>query len=269
MDYSRVAHLYDAYAGTQFDIPFFLKEAEVASQVLELMSGTGRLSIPLIQAGVRLTCVDNCPDMLAILRAKLADKALSGRVHEMDVCNLSLTETYDLIILPFHSFAEIFPRNDQRRALAGIRRLLAEGGRFICTLHNPPVRLRSVNGELVQLGKHPLPDGKGTLSLSAVEHYDVANHIVKGTQFYEVYDTDGTACFKDSVDVQFYLHEKDEFQELVQSEGLDTLNLHGDYSHSAFDENNSAFMIWILGKENAEQSGIADANGRRPLTSGF
>ena len=117
--------------------------------------------------------------MLALLQKKLGDKALSACVHEMDVCDLSLKGQFDLIIIPFHSFAEILDGDDQCTVLSGIRRLLPETGRFICTLHNPPARLRSVNGQLAQLGKHPLPDGQGTLFLSAVQHYDAVSHIVR------------------------------------------------------------------------------------------
>jgi len=251
MDYSRVAQFYDAYVKTDFDVSFFLEEAKEASHMLELMSGTGRLSLSLIEAGVRLTCVDSSPEMLALLQKKLAEKALSARLHEMDVRDLCLKGQFDLIIIPFHSFAEILGRDDQCKTLAGIRRLLTETGRFICTLHNPPVRLRSVNGQVAHLGKHPLPNGQETLFLSAVQHYDTANHIVRGTQFYEVYGTDGVMRSKSSVDIHFYLHEKAAFQELVQSEGFDVLSLYGDYSHGAFEEDTSPFMIWVLGKKGA------------------
>jgi SAM-dependent methyltransferase len=247
MDYSRVAHLYDAYVKTDFDVSFFLEETKEASQVLELMSGTGRLSVPLLEAGVSLTCLDNSQEMLALLRNKLKEKALSACVYEMDVCDLSLEGQFDLIIIPFQSFAEILNHDDQRKALAGIRRLLSSSGRFICTLHNPPIRLRSVNGQLAQRGKHPLPDGKGTLFLSAIEHYYAVNHIVRGTQFYEVFDTDGVMHSKFFVDIHFYLHEEDAFQELVQSEGFEILSLYGDYSRRAFEEDRSPFMIWVLG----------------------
>ena len=72
MDYGRIAHLYDAYVHSDFDVAFFLEETRAASQVLELMSGTGRLSIPLLEAGVSLSCVDQSPEMLASLREKLA-----------------------------------------------------------------------------------------------------------------------------------------------------------------------------------------------------
>ncbi|HSN68315.1 MAG TPA: class I SAM-dependent methyltransferase, partial [Thermoanaerobaculia bacterium] len=58
IDYDSVAALYDAYITTDFDVAFFADEVRRSrGPVLELMSGTGRLSIPLIEAGAELTCV--------------------------------------------------------------------------------------------------------------------------------------------------------------------------------------------------------------------
>ena len=85
MDYSQVAHWYDIYVKTNIDIPFFLNETRHRDRVLELTSGTGRLSIPLIEAGVSLTCVDNSPEMLAILHQKLAAKDLSATIYDLDI----------------------------------------------------------------------------------------------------------------------------------------------------------------------------------------
>ena len=248
MDYSVVAHLYDAYVKTDFDVPFFLKETSGRGNVLELMAGTGRLSIPLLEAGVALTCVDSSKDMLAILREKLKHSGLSAIVHEMDVCDLTLSETYDLIILPFNSFSEIVNQTDQRKALAGIRYHLSENGRFICTLHNPPVRLESVTGEKRQYGEYPLPDTSDILRLSAVETYDADNHTVTARQFYEIYDHNGVIRSDIFVTIQFYLHHKKDFETLVRSEGFYILDLFGDYSYAPYDPDTSPFMIWILGK---------------------
>ena len=248
MDYSRVAHYYDSYVQTSLDVNFFLQESKNAIRVLELMSGTGRLSLPLIQAGVNLTCVDSSPEMLAILRQKLMQQNLQANVLEMDVCQMSLAGEFDLIVIPFHSFAEILDPPDQRRALEEIFRLLSPSGRFICTLHNPPVRLKSVDGKVTFLGKHTLPDNTGTLLLSTVQQYEASTHRVKGAQFYELYDTSGVMQSKWFVDLEFYLHQKNDFSKLIQSIGFSTLNLYGDYSHSAFVENSSPFMLWVLGK---------------------
>jgi SAM-dependent methyltransferase len=248
MNYSQVAHLYDLYVNTDVDIPFFLKEAEQSSEVLELMSGTGRLSIPLIEAGISLTCIDNSKKMLEILHKKLNQKELTAKVYQMDICHLHLKGFYDLVIIPFHSFAEILVHHDQVKALTGIYNILSQDGRFICTLHNPPIRLKSVKGQLKQIGEFPLPNDEGTLSLSTLENYDAANSCVTGKQVYEIYDLNGEILSKSSIDIQFCLHEKDSFEELVKTAGFNVVALYGDYSHSPFDPYKSPFMIWVLKK---------------------
>jgi SAM-dependent methyltransferase len=248
MDYSQVAHWYDIYVNTELDVPFFLNESQNIDRVLELTSGTGRLSIPLLEAGVSLTCVDNSPEMLAILRQKLAAQDLSANVYEMDMCNLTLQEKFDLIIIPFNSFSEILSIDEQRQALTGIWNCLTETGRFICTLHNPSIRLKSVNGQLMLRGKYSLPND-GTLFLWSVEECDRQNSLVKGTQFWEVYDQNGVMQRKNFLDIQFYLHQQEEFIELVQSQGFHVVGIYGDYSYGEFQRETSPFMIWILEKD--------------------
>jgi hypothetical protein len=54
--YARIADVYDAFVSSQYDVPFFIEEAKKAGgDVLELMAGTGRLTIPLLEAGIPLT----------------------------------------------------------------------------------------------------------------------------------------------------------------------------------------------------------------------
>lgn len=225
MDYSLIAHWYDTYVKTDIDVPFFLNETKDCSQVLELTSGTGRLSIPLIEAGVSLACVDSSPEMLNILRQKLETSGLSANVYEMDMCNLSLQEQFDLIIIPFNSFSEILSLDEQHQALKGIWNCLTETGRFICTLHNPPIKLKSVNGQLILRGKHSLANDEGTLFLWSVEEYNRGDRLVTGTQFWEIYNSNGVMERKSFVNIQFYLHQHSEFQELFQSRGFRLLNL--------------------------------------------
>ena len=68
IQWDAVASLYDSYVTATFDVPFFLAEAKaVPGPVLELMAGTGRVSLPLVEAGVPLTCVDASGAMLSRL----------------------------------------------------------------------------------------------------------------------------------------------------------------------------------------------------------
>src|SRR5512134_3552506 len=106
MNYARIADLYDLYAQTQIDVPFFLQEARGCRHVLELTCGTGRLSAPLLQAGVPLSCLDSSPEMLEILRARLQDRGLSAPIYEMDASSFRLPQAFDLVIIPFNAFSE-------------------------------------------------------------------------------------------------------------------------------------------------------------------
>ena len=74
-NYDLIADLYDVYVPATYDIDFFTSEAgKLSGDVLELMSGTGRVSIPLIKAGVKLTCLDSSAALNTILKNKLEQK---------------------------------------------------------------------------------------------------------------------------------------------------------------------------------------------------
>ncbi len=252
MDYDRVAHLYDAYVQFEFDLAFFLEEAKKAGgPVLELMCGTGRVSVSLLEAGIDLTCVDSSARMLEVLRAKLRERELSARVIEADVCDLALGRQFEMIFIPFHSFAEIVDPAQQRRALDAIRAHLSPTGRFICTLHNPQVRLLGVTGERHKLGEFPLPDGN-LLTLSSVEKYDPVSGCVDGIQFYEIRGWDGSSLAGMDVGVHFGLLSYSEFQSLAEAAGLVPVRVYGHYSRVSFDPDKSPVMIWILRGRPAE-----------------
>ncbi len=243
--FSRIADLYDTYVQVDFDVPFFLAEAQRSSgEVLELMSGTGRVSIPLAEAGVRLTCVDKSGEMLAILRDKLTRRGLSANVVQMDVCELDLGKTFDLIIIPFHSFSEIVSLDDERRALVHIREHLSTGGRFICTLRNPAVG-GAPDGQLRLFSKHPLSSSAGTLLFWMCANLDAHDpHVVHFLEFFEEYDAAGKLKDKRVLDLDARRIFKSEFQDLAASAGFRTLALYGDYNFAEFREDTSPFMLW-------------------------
>jgi SAM-dependent methyltransferase len=245
MDYSKIAELYDIYAQTDIDVPFFIEEAKGCRNALELTSGTGRLSIPLLQAGVNLSCLDSSPEMLAILRKKLQDQGISAPVYEMDVSSFSIPEQFDLIFIPFNAFAEITDPVLQIAALIAIRSHLTNAGRLICTLHNPAIRLKNVDSQIHLRGKYAMPDG-GTLILSSMESYNPGAQLVKGAQYYEIYSQDGVMQSKLLVDLEFTLHTKDSFERLIDTQGFHIVSLYGDYSRSEFVPDVSPFMIWVL-----------------------
>jgi SAM-dependent methyltransferase len=252
ISYSTVAHLYDFYVSSDFDLSFFLKEARDAyGKVLELTCGTGRLSVPLLQAGIDLTCVDYSGEMLEVFRKKLEKNHLSCKIANQDMADLSLRDRFNLILIPFHSFSEILDESKHARALTRIREHLADAGHFICTLHNPAVRTQSMDGTVKELGCFPT-DGGHTLVLSTCFKFDDQSQIVHGIQFYEVSDSRGVVGEKQQINVSFYLFHRSQFEILAHTAGFKVVQLYGNYDRSPFDEAKSPFMIWVLEKANAE-----------------
>ncbi len=247
-DYSPIADLYDIYVPATFDIPFFINETKKSSgEVLELMAGTGRVSLPLAEAGVKLTCTDNSPEMLTVLRKKLDQKGLQAEVQQMDIRELHFSRQFDMVIIPFHSFTHLISRDDQHKALEGIRRCLSPRGRFICTLGNPALRTKSIDGQLRLYSQYPLDDGRGKLLLWVLENFDPHDHqVVDALEFFEEYDEKGSLKSKRLMELHFRLLRKAEFEAMARKSGLAVTAVYGDYSYAEYNEESSPFTILMM-----------------------
>lgn len=245
IDYDSVADLYDLYVTADYDAPFFVSKVRQArGPIMELMCGTGRLSIPLIEAGADLTCVDSSRGMLKVLARKLADRGLHAELHCADVCRLALPRRFDLAILPFQSFMEIVGEDNQAAALASIASALNPGGRFICTLHNPAVRRAQVDGGLRLVGRFPAPGG--TLVVAGFEQG--GQPVVSRLQFFEFFEPGGRLAWKRLLEMEFAFVERDAFERMARAAGFRVVQLYGDYQRSAFDSSTSPVMVWVLDK---------------------
>ena len=93
MDLYKDADIYDLdYDARRFDIEFYLSETKnINGEVLELGSGTGRISSVLHKAGVKLTCIDNSPEMIK----KALSKNSKLNIIESDFINFNLNKKFD------------------------------------------------------------------------------------------------------------------------------------------------------------------------------
>jgi SAM-dependent methyltransferase len=124
------------------DLPFWLELASQAGDpILELGCGTGRVLIPLAQAGYHTVGLDNDPCMLKFLQTHLGpDIQQSPELIEADITEFDLTRQFPLIILPCNTFSTL--RNEQRlRCLGCVHRHLQFGGIFAVSVPNPELLL--------------------------------------------------------------------------------------------------------------------------------
>ncbi|NLW31319.1 MAG: class I SAM-dependent methyltransferase [Fibrobacter sp.] len=242
--FDKVADIYDLYVNVDFDIPFFLKETEdYKGEILELMCGTGRVSIPLLDSGRRMTCIDYSKGMLDSFAKKIENRNYSVSLHQMDVTDLD--KKFGLIILPFHSISEILSTDLQIKALQSISLHLENDGVFILTLQNPKTRLKVADGIPRIMGNYPFKDDKH-LMISYVNQYNETEKIVSGFQFFEIYDSNNTLIEKRFLEINFKPISDLGLREMLKSTELEIVEMYGDYSYRNFDEKTSNFMIYKL-----------------------
>ena len=252
MWYAEIADLYDSLVQLDEDVPFFLERATAADgPAIELMAGTGRVSVPLLEQGVALTCVDASPEMLAHLRAKIFAHGLEATLLCADVRRLDehswLRESFALGLIPFNSLSELVDEADRVAALRCARDCLVPGGELVCTLHNPVVRRRT----LASVGpaaarRFPHPAGLGEVLFWLDAALDEDSGVVAGTQHFETYSPSGELVDARRVAVRFSLPERTWFERVAAELGLRVDSLLGDYRGGAFDEATSPTMIWRL-----------------------
>jgi SAM-dependent methyltransferase len=100
--------------------------------VLDLAAGSGRLTVPLVRSGKRVTALDLSTDMLARLRATLSPGASCDLVVA-DMCDVDLGREFDLIVLGATSIT-LFDEAGRRHVFATVRRHLASGGTFVLSV---------------------------------------------------------------------------------------------------------------------------------------
>lgn len=144
---SLFVEAYDAFSESALppiagDIAFYQRMArEAGGPVLELACGTGRIALPLAQAGLHITGVDRSEAILSIARRKLA--AVSASVQQrlslvrQDMTALDLGRRFGFVFVPFRSFQALLTVDLQRQSLEAIRRHLRPGGRLALHLFDP------------------------------------------------------------------------------------------------------------------------------------
>jgi ubiquinone/menaquinone biosynthesis C-methylase UbiE len=247
--FDKVADIYDFYVNLDFDIPFFLKETEeFKGEILELMCGTGRVSIPLLDSGRHMTCIDYSKGMLDKFESKIKNKKYPVDLIQMDVTNLNLNKKYRLIILSFHSISEIISTELQIKALKSISLHLDKNGVFILTLQNPKTRLKLADGFSRIMGKFPI-DNEKHMIISYMNKYIESEKVVSGFQFYEIFDSTNTMIEKRFLEIKFKPIWDSELREMIEMAGLEITEMFGDYSYGKFDEEISNFMIYRMVKK--------------------
>ena len=248
--YAVLARVYDLqhYLLTA-DLPMYERLARDLAPdqpILEIGCGTGRVLIPLAQAGLDIVGIDNSPEMLAIAQQRLAAQPTlpasspSAQLVLADALTYVSERRFGLAFIALNTFLHNLSQAAQLQTLRAARANLADGGTLVVDL--PP------NDELA----NQPDDGEFEFEASIIESGSqtqiekfVSSRVFWATQEQELSyrmlerdanrKSDGSAPIK-TTEVTFRLRHvfKHEMELLLQQTGFAAPRWYGDYDLSDY-----------------------------------
>jgi SAM-dependent methyltransferase len=248
--------IYDAFrpgpGGFQGDIDWYRKKA-IASRgpVLELGAGTGRVTLPIAEAGVPITALDLDEGMLRKLREKLA--ALPGdargrvAVHHGDMRSFALNETFALVIIPFRAFLHNLTVDDQLACLKRAYDHLQPNGELAFNVFHPSLGYMAAHagwheGTWRWSGTTELPHGR-VLIFTDANRYDTVQQRVHSLIRAEEFDADGMLVRTHMMRLELaYLYPAD-IRLLLERSGFELVRISGDFTGRPFERDGDELVI--------------------------
>ena len=153
--YDEIAVFYDPWSrSVTEDVGFYVDEALAAGgPVVELAVGTGRIAVPIAQAGIDVIGVDSSRAMLAVAWRAAESAGVAERVDLRlgDLREPPVTERVPLVVCPFRSLLHMETEEEKLRALRAARELLEPDGRFVFDVFSPSREdIEETNGRWIE-----------------------------------------------------------------------------------------------------------------------
>lgn len=167
------------------DVAFYRALAERSGgPVLDLGGGTGRVAMPLAEAGFDVWCLDLSAGMLEEGRKRAASASQGHRIRfvQADMSSFELPErSFGLAIAPFRAFQLLLEVEDQGSCLAAIHAHLRPDGLLGLHLFDPRLELctpEAADRAAREEGEYPL-DGKRVQVSVLGRHNDPVRQVLE------------------------------------------------------------------------------------------
>ncbi len=240
-EYVDYAEYYDFDIDDPGDLPFYLEFAErCGSPILELACGTGRLLVPLAQAGYEMVGLDLSERMLAVCRRRINELELNNRAQiiqgNMAAFDMPRKD-FGLIFIPVRSFMHLFRPADPRGCLNCARKHLRPGGIFIVDLYAPDYALlaQAPEGPFRERRRFTRPNGDQVIRSDRFVRNDPAAQIQYYELRFEQFSPTGDRVHQRIVPLATRYTFRYELELLLEQAGLKVLAVYRDYGKNPFD----------------------------------
>lgn len=163
----RIADVYDEWYSGATDVDGTVATVlrlSAGRPVLELGVGTGRLAIPMVEAGLDVHGVDASPAMVERLRAKPGGDRVAVTIG--DFADVGVTGEFGVVLLAFNALLTLTTVDAQVQCLRGAASRLCDGGCVVVETFVPgdgapqnAVEVRHVDTDEVRLAAYRIDGG--------------------------------------------------------------------------------------------------------------
>jgi len=223
------------------DIPFYISQAlKFGGPVLELACGTGRLAIPIAEAGLEIRGLDISEPMLVMARQKAADKNLKIEFIRADCRDFDLNRKFNLIFVAFNSITHIHDGESIKAFFSSVRKHLSAEGRFIIDVFNPDLKIlmRDPSQRYPAL-EYSLPENNETVIITENNVYDRSTQINRIKWYYKIGDREDARI--DNLNMRIFYPQ--ELDALLEFNGFEMEVKYGDFDESLFNSDSPKQLV--------------------------
>lgn len=221
---------YDCLFG-EANMPFWLELVRRhGAPVLELGCGTGKITIPIAEAGIEAVGIDFSEDMLSGAKRKTEDRNLPIRFHLKDMRNFSLGRKFHLILLPSNNLAHLLTYQQAEACFAKVSEHLEDDGAFVIDAFVPSLRHLTSDPEKEELlSAYDDPDGKGRVTVVTKSVYEQDTQIRRNTTYQRI---EGEPEIVGHLNMRMYFPQ--ELEALLHYNGFEIIEKYGNYEKEPF-----------------------------------
>lgn len=246
--YEQIADFYDLeHTDFRADIDLLLSFAGIVGDpILEVGCGSGRILVPLAQAGFDVTGIDRSSAMLE--RAEIA-AARSGVTERTTLANLDMTQAdvapggpFGLAIFSLNALMHLTTPQRQLRALESALAALDPKGQLIIDSMNPtPLHLTQLDAGQVLEGSWTDPQGT-TIDKWSHRRIQPSEQRIETTIWYDQFFPDGRYRRTRTHFPLRYVHAA-ELELMLRIAGFSETRVYGSYDLDPFDDESERLLV--------------------------
>lgn len=247
--YGTIARFYDAENTDKTDdIPLYLELAEQhGGPIIDIGCGTGRVMIPLANAGHTVHGIDSEAAMLDRARERIAgNPTLDANMilHHGDALTYDMTERFALTLVPYNGLMHFHDQDSQLALLKRLRAWTADDGLLVLDLPNAGEVFATQETDALMMERTFLEPETGHMVMQqSVSYLDRVEQLLRVTWIYDEITADGTVK-RTFAPLVLYYYFFSEIKLLLNAAGFRVEAVYGDTEYGPYEDGCERMVVF-------------------------